>query len=134
MEQLRLQGVQFTSQHDLAESFECSPSTINRAIKQTPTLQVWAKQPDAAPRVVGQTRNEKQDEVSRDKPFLSRELTPDDQAAINEYLDRKDHPEGWKEFFGGLLSQTQLEFINNPKRLKSLQAMYRKKVGDAKSE
>jgi hypothetical protein len=49
MERLRRQGEPFTSQATLGEQFGCAPSTVNKAIRLTPSLQGWAKRP-AAPR------------------------------------------------------------------------------------
>ncbi len=43
LERLRLQGEPFTSQAKLAAQLKCSPSTVNRAIWETPSLQPWAK-------------------------------------------------------------------------------------------
>ncbi len=50
MKRLRDQGEPFTSYRTLADNFECSTFTINKAIKNTPGLQAWAKRPPAVPR------------------------------------------------------------------------------------
>ncbi|HYW80447.1 MAG TPA: helix-turn-helix domain-containing protein [Thermoguttaceae bacterium] len=42
LETLQTQGQAFTSQRKLAADLGCSPSTINRAIKETPSLDLWA--------------------------------------------------------------------------------------------
>ena len=43
LERLRAGGEPFTSQHDFAKRFCCSPATVNRAIRDTPSLHPWAK-------------------------------------------------------------------------------------------
>lgn len=45
LEGLRIKGERFTSQEDYAERLGCSPSTVNKAIHRTPTLEEWAKRP-----------------------------------------------------------------------------------------
>ena len=45
LEALRVKGERFTSQGDYAKRLDCSPSTVNKAIKNTPELQEWAKRP-----------------------------------------------------------------------------------------
>ncbi len=43
LDRLRNQGEPFTSERDFAERFRCAPSTIHKAIQNTPSLQPWAK-------------------------------------------------------------------------------------------
>ena len=48
MEQCRLRGERFTSQKDFAERIGCSKATVNRAIRETPSLREWASRPKAS--------------------------------------------------------------------------------------
>jgi hypothetical protein len=81
MEWLREQGGAYTSQHKLAETFGCSPATINRAIKETPSLRAWAKRP-VAPRAEQSLDDEKAG-AKEDVP-QQREPDPVDDAADTE--------------------------------------------------
>jgi hypothetical protein len=53
LERLRSQGEPFTSQHLLAKQLGCSPATINKAIKESPSLSTWATRKAAAPKAQG---------------------------------------------------------------------------------
>ena len=50
LRELRKQGEPFTSQAKMAKQIGCSSATVNRAIKETPSLQAWAKPKEAAPK------------------------------------------------------------------------------------
>jgi hypothetical protein len=57
LERLRGQGESFTGQSKIAEQLGCSSATINKAIKNTPSLQKWAK-PTATSAPKAQSLNE----------------------------------------------------------------------------
>lgn len=48
LEQLRLQGKAFESQPTYSVTLSCSPATINKAIKNTPSLRDWAARPTSS--------------------------------------------------------------------------------------
>jgi hypothetical protein len=108
MERLRRQGEPYTSQHKLAEQFGCSSWTINKAIKETPPVQVWAKRSGAAPRA--QSIND----AVTDRTAQSREPDPEDDAAIREYLERDNLTPEERAFFNGLSREDQLFYLNDP--------------------
>jgi hypothetical protein len=109
MERLRAQGDPWTSQRRLAELFDCSSATINKAIRETPELQTWAKRQTAtAPKA--QSLNP----VVTDRTAQDRELDPADDVAIREYLEREDLPPEERAFFNGLSREDQLEFLDDP--------------------
>lgn len=109
MERLRKQGVAFTSQRRLAGDFGCSSATINKAIKATPSLQMWAKQPIAAP------RSQSINDVVIDRTSQCTETNPEDDAAIREFIENAD-PEtrGW---FQALSEDDQLFHLDEPNKL-----------------
>jgi hypothetical protein len=107
MNRLRTQGEPWTSQHKMAKQFGCSSGTINKAIRETPELQTWAKRQTAiVPRA--QSIND----VVTDRTAQRRELDPADDAAVREYIERAD-PET-KAWFLGLPPETQIEVVNVP--------------------
>jgi hypothetical protein len=108
LKRLRNQGDEWTSQHELAKRFDCSSGTINKAIKNTPELRSWAKQPTAAPKA--QSLND----VVIDRTAQDREPDPADDAAIREYLEREDLPPEERAFFNSLSHDNQLFFLNDP--------------------
>lgn len=100
LELLRLQGEAFQSQPAYAKLFPCSSSTINTAIRNTPSLHVWASRQVRTPKV-GEllemvTDNQQQhreappdveiiEEADVDTVFarLLDEATPDKRAELN---------------------------------------------------
>jgi hypothetical protein len=109
LERLRAQGEPWTSQHKMAKLFGCSSGTINKAIKETPELRAWAKrQTAAAPRA--QSLND----VVTDRTAQSRELGPDDEVAIREYLEREDLTPEERAFFNSLSPEDRLDFLDDP--------------------
>ncbi|MGH7172810.1 MAG: hypothetical protein ACRELG_21215 [Gemmataceae bacterium] len=112
MERLRGQGEPFTSQHKLAELFGCSSGTINKAIHSSPQLTAWAKRATTAPRAQSITP------VVTDRTAQVRELNPEDEAAIREYIEQADpETKGW---FLALPTDKQLEVVNDPDKHQKL--------------
>lgn len=107
MELLRSQGEPYTSQHKLARRFGCSSGTINKAIKETPSLGKWAERKAAAPRA--QSLND----VVTDRMAQSSEPNSEDEAAIREYLER-DLSLDERAFFNSLSRVDQIYFLNDP--------------------
>jgi hypothetical protein len=108
LERLRSQGELWTSQHEMARRFGCSSGTINKAIRNTPGLQTWAKSQTAAmPKAQSLT------DVVTDRTVQSREPDPADDAAIREYLERDLTPEE-RAFFNSLSRDNQLDFLDDP--------------------
>ncbi|HKI33597.1 MAG TPA: hypothetical protein VKA46_17210 [Gemmataceae bacterium] len=119
LQRLRTQGEPFTSQKKLADVFGCSSYTINKAIKETPALHVWAKarsakQSTAAPRA--QSLND----VVTDRTAQNRELDPADDVAIREYLEREDLTSAERAFFNSLTQEDQLDFLNDPDKHRNI--------------
>jgi hypothetical protein len=108
LERLRSQGEPWTSQHEMARRFGCSSATINKAIRSTSELTVWAKRPDAAPKA--QSVND----VVTDRTPQSREPDPADEVAIREYLERDDLTREERAFFNSLSRDDQLDFLDDP--------------------
>jgi hypothetical protein len=107
MKRLRDRGEPWTSQHKLAEQFGCSSGTINKAIRHTPELHSWAnRQPGAAPRA-----HSLNDPVT-DSTAQNRELNPEDDAAIREFIESAD-PE-MRAWFLALSREDQLDFLDDP--------------------
>jgi hypothetical protein len=106
MERLRTQGEPFTSQHKLAKQLGCSSGTINKAIRETPSLKPWAERKAAAPRA------QSLDPVVTDRAAQGRELDPADDAAIREFIEKAD-PQV-KAWFLALPVEEQLEVVNDP--------------------
>jgi hypothetical protein len=112
MKRLQAQGEQFESQEKMAKRFGCSKTTIQKAIQKTRELQTWGKQPDAAPRAVGQARTEEAERVLADSPPRSPELDPEDEVAIREFIEQAKPDE--KAWFLSLSVEAQLEYLNDP--------------------
>jgi hypothetical protein len=106
MERLRAEGQAFSSQQKLADKFGCSSGTINKAIRQTPSLEAWAKRQTAAPRA--QSIND----VVTDRTAQSTEPNPEDNAAIREFIESADSET--KAWFLGLPHEKQLEVVSDP--------------------
>jgi hypothetical protein len=104
---LQAQGQAFTSQQELALDFDCSPSTINKAIHNTPALHAWARV-----QTVRRPRTQSLDEVVLDSTAQARELDPTLEAAIRDYAARFD-PER-RALFRALPVEVQLEILNDP--------------------
>src|SRR5262249_24756181 len=79
------QGEPWTSYRKLAEQLTCSPSVVYKAIQQTPELHSWAKRLTAA----APTAQSINDAVT-DSKAQHRELNPEDDAAIREYIESAD--------------------------------------------
>ncbi len=107
LERLRGQGEPFTSQSKLAEQFGCSSATINKAIKNTPSLQTWAK-----PTTSTAPRAQSLNEVVTDWTAQRRELQPEDEAALREFIENAE-PEV-KAWFLALPTASQLEVLDDP--------------------
>jgi hypothetical protein len=106
LERLRKQGESFTSQHKLAEQLGCSPGTVNKAIKQAPSLKKWAKRSESDPRAQSLT------EMVTDRTAQSCEPDPQDSVAIPEFVEQAD-PQTRASFLA-LPSDKQLEVVNDP--------------------
>jgi hypothetical protein len=99
LERLRSQGEQFKSQGKYAEEWSCSPSTINKAIRNTPSLYLWARSERHSPQFTGlneivtastpQNREPDPSELIEDRDVdivfarLLDEGTPEDRARLN---------------------------------------------------
>jgi hypothetical protein len=105
MERLRQQGEQFTSQPKLAKQFGCSSGTINKAIHNTPALRTWAMV-DAIPKA--QSINA----VVTDTKPQERELGPEDEAAIREFIETADSET--RAWFLALPPADQIAYLNDP--------------------
>jgi hypothetical protein len=115
LERLRTQGEPWTSQQEMAKRLGCSSGTINKAIKQTPSLKAWAKRPPAAPRAQSlhqSTRDGQNLSMVTDNTPQERELDPQDEAAIREFLETAD-PQT-KAWFHALSTEDQLAFLDDP--------------------
>jgi hypothetical protein len=104
LERLRRQGERFTSQRKLAKQIGCSSATVNKAIRNTPSLRAWAK-------IYTTPKAQSITPVVTDSTAQNRELEPEDQAAINEYRQREDLTPDERAFFNGLTPQDQIEFL-----------------------
>jgi hypothetical protein len=109
LEQLRSQGESWTSQREMASRFGCSPATVNKAIQESPLLRAWSRRETAAaPRAQGIN------DVVLDRTSQQRDLAPEDEAAIREYIETAD-PDT-KAWFLALSTEDQLSVINDPDR------------------
>jgi biotin operon repressor len=109
MEQLRTQGEPWTSQQKMAKRLGCSSGTINKAIRESPQLRVWARR-----QTVATPRAQSINDVVTDHIAQSREPDPAEEAAIREYLEREDLRPEERAFFNGLSREDQLEFLDDP--------------------
>jgi hypothetical protein len=107
LKRLRDQGKPWTSQHEMARQFRCSSGTINKAIRETPDLRNWAKRQNAAT-----PRAQSINDVVTDRTAQSRELDPEDEVAIREFIEKAD-PET-KSWFLALSRENQLQVVNDP--------------------
>ena len=87
LNRLREQGEPWTSHGDMAQRFDCSQATVHKAVKNTPELQPWAKQPDAPPRA--QSLNP----VVTDNTEQDCELDPSEEIIIREFVEHADPDE-----------------------------------------
>jgi len=108
MERLRQQGEPWTSQHKMASAFGCSSGTINRAIRETPSLHDWAKARSAPAAPKAQSLNE----VVCDRTAQSVEPDPADEAAIREYIESADAET--RAWFLSLSPADQLAVLDDP--------------------
>jgi hypothetical protein len=107
MIRLRDQGKPWPDYRELAHRFQCSTSTIKKAIDKTPDLQRWAKR-EAQPRVEQQGLSG----TVLDNSRQTREMNPEDDAAVREFIEKAD-PET-KAWFLALSLDQQLAFLNDP--------------------
>jgi hypothetical protein len=108
LRRLREQGEPWTSYETLAGQIGCSKATVHKAVNQTKELQSWAKR-QAAPRA-----QQGLDCPVLDNTVQQRELNPEDDAAIREYLEREDLTPDERAFFNGLSRNDQLDFLDDP--------------------
>jgi hypothetical protein len=106
LERLRTQGEPWTSYHKLARQLGCSSQTIHKAARSTPKLAAWAKQPGSAPRAQSINR------VVTDRATQHRELLPEDEVAIREFIEQAD-PET-SAWFQALPAEEQLAYLDDP--------------------
>jgi hypothetical protein len=120
LERLRSQGEPFTSQHRLAEQLSCSSGTINKAIRNTPSLRKWAKKPEPIPKVRSLTPLGKTGylDVVTDSTPQTMELDPVDEVAIREFVEKAD-PET-RAWFLALSREKQLDFLNDPDKYQKI--------------
>src|SRR5262249_31128139 len=76
---------------------------------QTPSLQAWAKRPDAAPRAQSLTP------ILTDRTAQRCESSPEDGASIREWLENADA--AGRAFFNGLSCEQQLWFLDQPEKI-----------------
>jgi hypothetical protein len=132
LERLRAQGEPWTSQHDMAERFGCSPATINKAIDKTPGLQAWAKR-QTAPAPKAQSLNGSVTDRTAD----AREPNPEDAAAEVELLkmieDACPDERAFLHYLRGAPPDYQLWYIEQPPKVRKrhLQAWKRRIESDA---
>jgi hypothetical protein len=121
-------GEPWTSQHEMAQRLECSSSTVNRALKETPELHSWAGIQEPASRVerfkditLEETEQKREPNPLEDAYYNElrqrfENATPEERAFLNEvggasrefllwYLKqssgaRADHREKWGQAFG----------------------------------
>ncbi len=105
MERLRQQGEQFTSQPKLAEQFGCSSGTINKAIRNTQALHAWA-------RVGAIPKAQSINAVVTDSKPQERELGPEDEAAIREFIETANTET--RAWFLALSPSDQIAYLNDP--------------------
>ncbi|MCC6126015.1 MAG: hypothetical protein IT426_13705 [Pirellulales bacterium] len=106
LKRLYERGEPWTSYRKLANLFSCSTQTLHKAIQETPSLQIWAKKSDKTiPRA--QSINP----VITDRVAQNRELNPEDEAAIREFIEKAD-PET-KAWFLSLSTEKQLEVVTD---------------------
>jgi hypothetical protein len=106
LERLRGQGESFTSQAKLAEQFGCSSATINKAIRNTPSLQTWAK-----PTSTTTPRAQSLTEVVTDRTAQRRELKPEDEVALREFIETA--APDVRAWFLALPTDKQLEVLDD---------------------
>lgn len=86
LNRLRSSGEKWTSQRKMGRRIGCSISTINRAIKETPSLQEWATP------IAGGPKAQSMNAVVLDRTRQSTELHPEDDAAIREFIEKCKDP------------------------------------------
>lgn len=105
LKRLRQQGESFTSYRKLADQIGCSASTIHKAIINEQSLSGWAKR-DKNPKA--QSFND----VVADKTPQSRELSPEEDYRIREYLERDDLTEKDRALFNGMRPLDQIAYLD----------------------
>lgn len=94
LERLQKNGEQYTSRHDFAKRLSCSPSVIQRAVKETPSLHVWAKFNVApAPKVQSLTQAVSDNTVQRCEPNPADLMTYEDAQTTLRKLIKEAPPE-----------------------------------------
>src|SRR5262249_11917813 len=107
MTRLRAQGDPWTSQRKIAEQIGCSTTTVNKAIRNTPKLQPWAK-PQTATACRAQSLNDVvTDRTANPDPNpadeagdaelrkLMEETTPDERAFLNRIRNAPRDYQWW---------------------------------------
>jgi hypothetical protein len=105
MERLRQQGEPFSSQHKLARQIGCSSATISKAIRRRQSLKAWAN-------VEGVPKAQSINDVVTDSTAQDRELGPEDEAAIREFVESADAEA--KAWFLAMPTAEQLAYLNDP--------------------
>jgi hypothetical protein len=117
MKQLQAQGIPFTSQSRLADGFDCSSGTINKAIKNTPELHPWAYEKAAsAPRA------QSIDDVVTDQTAQTTEPDPADEVAIREYLERENLTPEDRAVFNAKSREDQVQYLEQLAELEADQS------------
>lgn len=106
LNRIRNQGAPWTSYEKLAEQIGCSVATVHKAVDHTPELFAWAKR-QAAPRA----RQGLEGQVI-DNAVQVRELKPDDEAAIREFIEQAEAET--RAWFQSLPVEEQLQVVNDP--------------------
>jgi hypothetical protein len=106
LERLRAQGEPWTSFDKMARQIGCAKATVKKAVDCKPALRAWAKRP-AAPRA-----QQGLDGPVIDNAAQQRELAPEEEAAIREFIDHADEEE--RIWFLGLSVEDQLNYLDDP--------------------
>jgi hypothetical protein len=118
LEELRSQGEPYPGYRELKKRLKCSLMLIGKAIKSSDELKKWAQRPAAKPRAAGQPRSREgtEEDSGNDAVFentaQSRELDPEDAAAIKEYRERLEPEE--LVWFDSLSTEDQITVVNDP--------------------
>jgi hypothetical protein len=93
LNRLRQNATDWTSQEKMAELFGCAPATVNKAIRNTPSLRDWARPSPGGRRVQSLTPANKEGEhvdLVVDNTPQTRESDPTEHALIREFLEECD--------------------------------------------
>jgi hypothetical protein len=90
----------------MAYRYGCSKSTVYKAIHSSPKLREWAKR-QAAPRAQQGLSGAIMGHGAR-----SEKLSPAEEAAVREYLDRDDLTAEDRGHFSSMQAEDQIKYLN----------------------